>query len=214
MYWEKEIKHRTEIKQTENRKPIKKINKTKCEFYDKTNKIDNRKLADNSWTDLGKRRADSDPQKQNEGGDITTEITEIKSIRKELTIACKLYYLDEMHKFLEKHKLPKVTQNGNLSRITTSGWISKQKTTHKEKPRPRGCHSRILQNIQSRLNRDSSQSLPQNRINTTLPTHFRASVTVITKSDKSIPKNYRPISFVNMDPEKPQLILVPNPATT
>ena len=95
----------------------------------------------------------------------------------------KLDILDEMDKFLEIHKLQKVIQEEteNLIRIIRSEVVELvTKATHKAKARPRGIHSRTLQNIQLRFNSDSSQNLPQNRTNT-FQTHLQSQCYLDTK---------------------------------
>ena len=51
----------------------------------------------------------------------------------------KINDLEEIDRFLEKFKLPKLTQEGNLNRPMTSKEIELIifKTSHKEKPKPK-----------------------------------------------------------------------------
>ena len=79
---------------------------------------------------------------RNESRDITTNLIEIKNREyNEHLYAKKLDNLDEMDKLIERHKLPKLTEDTeNLNRFITRDWISNQKPFNKEKIRTRRLH--------------------------------------------------------------------------
>lgn len=98
------------------------------------------KLTNLQLTDQQKKREGSITDIRNERGSITTCLGEIKRIIREYYeyfYVNKLDNLDEMDKFLETHKLLKVTQEevGNLKESVTSKkrLISNQKITNREK---------------------------------------------------------------------------------
>lgn len=101
---EKMIKIREEMNETENRKTMEKINKTKSRFFDKIDKID-KPLAE-----LTKRNEKTQITKiKNERGTITADCTEVKRIIKEFYEQLgvnKLDNLDDTDIFLERNKLP------------------------------------------------------------------------------------------------------------
>ena len=84
---------------------------------------------------------------RNENGEITTDNTEIQRIIKDYyqqLYANKMDNLEEMNKFLEKYKLPKLNQEEieNLNRSIKSTEIeTNQKSSNKQKPRTRWLHS-------------------------------------------------------------------------
>ena len=98
------IKIREEMNETENRKTMEKINKTKSRFFDKIDKID-KPLAE-----LTKRNEKTQITKiKNERGTITADCTEVKRIIKEFYEQLgvnKLDNLDDTDIFLERNKLP------------------------------------------------------------------------------------------------------------
>ena len=105
------IKIRAEISETENRKTIekKKINETKSWFFEKTNKI-NKPLARLTKKKRGKIQIINT---RNERQAITTDPMDTKRIVKdyyEQLNAHKFDKLGEMDQFLERHRLPKLTQ--------------------------------------------------------------------------------------------------------
>ena len=141
----KEIKKiRTEIKETETKEPIAKINETKSWLFEKLNKI-GKPLA----RLIKKKREKNKINKiRNENGEITTDITEIQKIiidYYEQLYANKIDNLEEMDKFLEKDSPPKLNQEeiGNLNRPITSMEIKTviKKSSNKQKPRTRWLHS-------------------------------------------------------------------------
>ena len=103
-------------------KKIQKINESKSSFFEKINKIDK------PLTRLIKKKRERTQinKIRNENGEITMDTKEIQRIvRKyyEQLYTNKLDNLDEMDKFLETHKLPKLNQeeSENLNRqIITS----------------------------------------------------------------------------------------------
>ena len=98
------IKIREEMNETENRKTMEKINKTKSRFFDKIDKIDQ------LLVELTKRNEKTQITKiKNERGTITADCTEVKRIIKEFYQQLdvnKLDNLDDTDIFLERNKLP------------------------------------------------------------------------------------------------------------
>ena len=97
------------------------INETRCWFFERINKID-KPLA--SLIKKKKERTQINKIK-NERGEITTNTTEIKTIRREYyeqLYANKMSNLEELDKFLETYTLPKLKQEEieNLNRPITS----------------------------------------------------------------------------------------------
>ena len=115
------IKIRAEINEKETKETIAKINKTKSWFFEKINRID-RPLA----RLIKKKREKNQINKiRNENGEITTDNTEIQRIIREYyqqLYANKMDDLEELDKFLEKHKFPKLNREEieNLNRPITS----------------------------------------------------------------------------------------------
>ena len=103
------IKIRAETNEIETKEKITKINKTKSWFFDKVNKID-KALA----RLIKKKRERTQINKiRNEKGDITTDTVEIQSILRDYykqPYANKMDNLEEMDKFLERYKLPRLNQ--------------------------------------------------------------------------------------------------------
>ena len=100
---------------------VSKINKAKCWFFEKINKIDK------TLTRLtNKQREKNQINKiRNGNGEITTDNTEIQRILRDYyqeLYANKMYNLEEMDKFLENYNFPKLNQEGieNLNRHITS----------------------------------------------------------------------------------------------
>lgn len=76
--------------------------------------------------------------------------------------------LDEIDRFLERHKIPQLIQEEieNLNRpiISKKKKIHHLKSSCKEKPRPRCLHWWILSDISKRSNINSLHTFPENRI--------------------------------------------------
>ena len=98
------IKIREEMNETENRKTMEKINKTKSWFFDKIDTIDK------SLAELTSRNEKTQITKiKKERGTITADCTEVKMIIKEFYEQLdinKLDNLDDTDTFLERNKLP------------------------------------------------------------------------------------------------------------
>ena len=118
------LKMRAEINEIETKKTIAKINETKSWFFEKINKID-KPLAKL----IKKKRERIHINKlRNEKRKVTTDTTEIQSI---LKVYYKQLYvnnldnLEEMDKFLERYKLPRLNQEEtqNMNRLITSNEI-------------------------------------------------------------------------------------------
>ena len=115
------IKFRAEINEIETKKTIAKINLKKSWFFEKINKID-KPLA----RLIKKKRERTQINKiRDEKGEVTTDTAEIQSILRDYykqLYANKMDNLEEMDKFLEKHKLPRLNQEEieNINRLITS----------------------------------------------------------------------------------------------
>ena len=98
------IKIREEMNETENRKTMEKMNKTKSWFFDKIDTIDK------SLAELTNRNEKTQITKiKKERGTITADCTEVKMIIKEFYEQLdvnKLDNLDDTDTFLERNKLP------------------------------------------------------------------------------------------------------------
>ena len=117
-------KPKTKQNKTKKKKTVEQINKTRSWFFERINKID-KPLA--SLIKTKKERTQINKIK-NERGEITTNTAEIKTIIKEYheqLYANKKGNLEEMDKFLEIYKLPKLKQVEieNLNRPITSKGI-------------------------------------------------------------------------------------------
>ena len=91
------------------KKTIAKINKTKSRFFEKINKTD-KPLA----RLIKKKREKAQINRiRNEKGEVTTDTAEIQRIIRDYykqLYANKMDNLEEMDKFLQKHKLPRLNQ--------------------------------------------------------------------------------------------------------
>ena len=115
------IKLRAEINERETKKTRAKINKTKSWFFEKINKIDK------SLPRLIKKKREKTQinRIRNEKGEVTTATAEMKRIMRDeykQLYANKMDNLEEMDKFLEKHKLPRLNREEieNINRQITS----------------------------------------------------------------------------------------------
>ena len=122
------IKSRAEINETETKKTIAKINKTKSWFFEKINKTD--KLLVSLFKKNGERTQIS--KIRNEKGEITTDTEEIQRIIRDYykqIYAQKMDNLEEMDKFLERYNLPRLNQEEteNMNRPITSNEIASNK---------------------------------------------------------------------------------------
>ena len=103
---------------------ITKINKTKTWFFELISKID-KTLAQS----IKKKRERTQINRiRNKKGEVTTNTAEIQRIMRDYykqLYANKMDNLEEMHKFLEKHNLPKLHQEEieNINRQITSNEI-------------------------------------------------------------------------------------------
>ena len=115
------IKIRAEINEIETKKTIAKINKTKSWFSEKIKKID-KPLA----RLIEKKREKTQINRiRNEKGEVTTDTAEKQRIMRDYykqLCANKMDNLEEMDRFLEKHKLPRLNQEEieNINRQNTS----------------------------------------------------------------------------------------------
>ena len=103
---------------------IAKINKTKSWFFEKINKIDK------PLTRLIKKKREKTQinRIRNAKGEVTTDTAEIQGIIRDYyrqPYANKKDNLEEMDKFLEKHKFPRLNQEEieNISRLITRSEI-------------------------------------------------------------------------------------------
>ena len=129
---------------------IVKINKTKSWFFKKINKID-KPLA----RLIKKKREKNQINKvRNEGGEVTTDDTEIQRIIRDYNehlYGNKMDNLEEMDRFLEKFNLPRLDQeeieimNNPITSTEIEAVIKNLPKT--QKPRTRWLNKRILSNI-------------------------------------------------------------------
>ena len=108
--WQEIIKLRTKINQTETKRTIQRINKTRNGFFEKINKI-NKPLARIS---RGHRDCIQINKIRNEKGDMTTTTVEIKNIIRSYYKSLgsrKLENLDEMDNFLDTQHEANFKQN-------------------------------------------------------------------------------------------------------
>ena len=119
-----------------------------------------------------------------------------------------MYSLEEMDKFLEKYKFPKLNQEEieNLNRHTTSMEI---KTVIKnlpvnKSPRPDSVTAEFYQKYREELTPILLKLFQKIAEEGKLPNSFyEATITLIPKPDKDATKkeNYRPLSLMNIDPK-------------
>ena len=184
---------------------VAKINKTKSWFFEKINKI-YKSLArlikkKRERTQINKIRA--------EKGENTTDTAEIQRIMRDYykqLYANKIDILEDMDKFLEKHNLLKLNQEGieNMNRPITSTEIEtviKNLPTN-ESPGPDGFTGKSYQTFREELTRILLKLFQNIAEGGTLPNSFyKATITLIPKPDKDATKkeNYWPISLMNID---------------
>ena len=139
------------LKQTnkQTKTPVEQINETRSWFFERINKIDKPRASL-----INKKKEKTQINKiQNERGEITTNTAEKKTIIREYyeqLYANKICNLEEMDKFLETYKLPKLKQEEieNLNRPITSKEIELViKNLPKNESRARWLSRGILPNI-------------------------------------------------------------------
>ena len=150
---QKERNHKDQSRNNEiKNKTIAKIKKTKSWFFEKINKID-KPLA----RLIKKKRERTQINKiRNEKGEVTTDSAEIQSILRDYykqLYANKMDNLEEMDKFLERHKLQRLNQEEieNMNRPITSNEIKtviKNVPTNKS-PGPDGSTGEFYQTFRN-----------------------------------------------------------------
>jgi hypothetical protein len=108
--WQEIIKLRAEINKVETRRTIQRINQTRIWFFEKINKIDKPLARLTRWHS----NSTLIDKIKNEKGDITTKPEEIQNIIRSYykkLYSTKLENLDEMDKFLDRYKVPKLNQD-------------------------------------------------------------------------------------------------------
>ena len=157
----KEIKITAEINETETKKTIAMINKSKSWFFENINEI-GKPLA----RQMRKKRERIQINKiRNEKGEVTTDTTEIQSILRgycKQLYANEMYNQEEMDKFLERYNLPRLNQEEieNMNRPITSNEIetvNKNLPTNKS-PGPDGFTSEFYQTFRKKLTLSFSNS--------------------------------------------------------
>ena len=199
------IQIRSKINEKEMKETIAKINKIKSWFFEKINKID-KPLA----RLIKKKRVKTQINRiRNEKGEVTTDTAEIQRIMrdyyKQLHVN-KMDNLEEMDKFLEKHKLPTLNQEEieNINRPIRSTEIAtviKNLPTNKT-PGPDGFTGEFYQTFREELTPILLKLFQNIAVGGTLPQSFyEATITLIPKPDNDVTKNenYRPISLMNID---------------
>ena len=141
--------------------------------------------------------------------EVTTVTSEIQSILRDYykqIYANKIDNLEEMDKFLDRYNLPRLNQEEteNMKRPITGNEIEtviKNLPTNKG-PGPDGFTGEFYQTFREELTPILLELLQKFTEEETLPNSFyEATITLIPKPDKDIPKkeNYRPISLININ---------------
>ena len=133
---------------------------------------------------------------RNENREVTTDTAEIQRIMRDYykqLYANKMDNLEEMDKFLEKHNLPRLNQEGmeNINRPLTSTEIEtmiKNLPTNKS-PGPDGFTGEFYQTFSEKLTPTFLKLFQNIAEGGTLPNSFyKASITLIPKPDKDVKK--------------------------
>ena len=171
---------------------IAKINKTKSWFFKKINKI-GKPLA----RLIKKKREKIQINRiRNEKGEVTTDTTEIQRIMRDYykeLYANKMDNLEEMDKFSEKHKFPRLNQKEteNINRPITSTEIEtviKNLPTNKS-PGPDGFMGEFYQTFREELTLILLKHFQNIAEGGTLPNSFyEANITQIPKPDQEVTK--------------------------
>ena len=187
----KEIKIRAEIDETEMKKTIAKINKTKSWFFEKINKID-KPLA----RLVRKKRVRMQINKiRNEKGEITTDTAEIQRIMRDYykqLYTNKMDNHEEMDKFLERYNFPRLNQEEleNINRPITSNEIESviKNLPINRSPGPDGFTGKFYQTFREELTQILLKLFQKTAEGGTLPNSFYKATTLIPKPEKDITK--------------------------
>ena len=170
-----------------------KLNKTKSRFFRKINKIDKplARLIRRERTRINKIR--------NEKGEVTMNTAEIQSVIRNYykqLYANKMDNLEEMDKFLERCKLPRLNkeETENMNRQITSNKIEtviKNLPTNKS-PGPDGFTGEFYQTLKEELTPIMLRLFQKPAEERTLPNSFNeVTITLIQKPDKDTTKKKR-----------------------
>ena len=171
---------------------IAKNNKTKSWFFEKINKID-KPLA----RLIKKKREKTQINRiRNEKGEVTSNTAEIQRIMRDYykqLYANKMDNLEEMDKFLKKHKHPRLNQEQieHVNRPITSTEIEtviKNLPTNKS-PGPDGITGEFFQTFREEITPILLKFFQNTAEERTLPYSFyQATITLIPKPDKDVTK--------------------------
>ena len=169
---------------------IAKNNKTKSWFFEKINKID-KPLA----RLIKKKREKTQINRiRNEKGEVTSNTAEIQRIMRDYykqLYANKMDNLEEMDKFLKKHKHPRLNQEQieHVNRPITSTEIEtviKNLPTNKS-PGPDGITGEFFQTFREEITPILFKLFPNMAEGGPLPnTFYKATITLIPKDRKSV----------------------------